>query len=237
VSHRIDVGLLLGGAVLPGTEWILRDSRAWFDPVADAVDVPARRHWPITQAVYHWTGGHCHVGPDAAMRVVRAMKGRLRGDGSPMSVSCHFVVSWDGLVFQVADLDRMAIHAGRVLNRDGIGVEQCWPGYESQAVRLGVRGGQTTARAADGHRVSVLRPAEQMIDASVRLANTLASLPPSTRVRIPRVVPRDTGRMRPGAAAAFRGVCEHVHSPGSTKEDCAGLVIDALAASGWSRGW
>ncbi len=226
------LGILLNGAILPGTEWVVRDSRAWF--AADDADAPPRRHWPITQGVFHWTGGTAKVGADAAAAVVRAMKGRLRDDGSLMSVSCHFVVSWDGIVTQVCDLARMAIHAGRVLNRDGYGVEQCWPGSEKQMVRLGAHG-FVQRRIADGERIDCMKPAEVMIAASVRLAEVLASQAPSTRIVIPRRVPASSQRLRPAAAAAFRGVCEHVHSPGSTKLDCAGYVTDALVANGWAR--
>lgn len=232
MTHRIETGILLHGVALPGTDWVLRDSRAWFAP--DYADAPPRKHWPITQVVYHWTAGAAHVGPDAARTVVRNMKARLRPDGSQMSVSCHFVVGWDGRVFQVCDLARMAIHAGRVLNRDGIGVEQCWPGTERQMMRLGAAG-YVQRRTADGHELDCMRPSEPMLEASCRLAETLAALPASTRVEIPRVVPAGAHRMKPGPAARFRGVCEHVHSPGSTKLDCAGYVVDALAARGWAR--
>lgn len=233
MSHQVDAGVVLNGVVLPGTEWILRDSRAWFPP--DLADAPPRRHWPVTQMVAHWTGGRCRVGPDAARGVVDAMKARLRDDGTLMSVSCHFVISWDGLVFQVCDLARMTIHAGRVLNRDGIGTEMCWPGYESQAIRL-AQGGGSTPRTVAGRRISIQTPAETMIASMVRLAETLASLPASTRIAIPRIVPKDTARLKPGAAALFKGVCEHLHSPGSEKEDCAGVVCDALVERvGWKR--
>jgi hypothetical protein len=162
------------------------------------------------------------------------MKARLRTDGSLMSVSCHFVVSWDGLVLQVCDLARKAIHAGTVLNRDGIGVEQCWPGSERQMVKLGAAG-YVQRRTADGNPIDCMRPSEAMLASSCRLAETLAALPASTRVEIPRLVPATTARMKPAAAARFRGVCEHVHSPGSTKLDCAGYVVDALAGRGWAR--
>lgn len=230
----VERGIVLNGVVLPGTDFVLRDTLAWFDPVKDAADVPKRVHWPITQIVYHWTAGHAHLGGAAASRVVRAMKARLRTDGSLMSVSCHFVVSWDGLVFQVADLGRMAIHAGRVLNRDGIGVEQCWPGTERQMLKLGAAGQVQRRQCVEGP-IDCMRPSESMLAASVRLAEAIAALPPSTRVHVPRVVPATTQRMKPAPAARFRGVCEHVHSPGSEKQDCAGYVVDALAAAGWAR--
>lgn len=225
-------GIVVGGVVLPGTEWVLRDPHAWFAP--DYADAPPRKYWPITQMVFHWTGGMPHTSADAAQTVVRNMKARLRVDGTEMSVSCHFVVSWDGVVFQVCDLARMAIHAGRVLNRDGIGIEQCWPGTERQMMKLRANG-YVQRRFADGNELDCMRPSEAMINASCRLAEALVVAPASARIQIPRVVPASTKRMRSRAAASFRGACEHVHSPGSKKLDCAGYVIDALAARGWAR--
>ena len=231
MSYLLETGILLNGQRLPGTDWILRDSRAWF--AADDADAPPRRHWPVTTVTYHWTGGAAKVGPEAGRDVVRNMKARKRDDGSLMSVSCHFVVSWDGMVFQVADLARMTIHAGRVLNRDGIGVEQCWPGYEGQMLKLGGNGG-VQRRLVNGSRVDCMMPSPLMLEASMRLAETLASLPSSTRIAVPRVVAPQR-RLRPAEAAAFRGACEHASSPGSGKLDCAWYVTDALAANGWQR--
>jgi hypothetical protein len=239
VSHKIDAGLVINGVVQPNTPHILRDSRAWFDPVADAADAPPRKTWPITQACYHWTGGHHHVGADAALRVVRSMKARLRPDGSEMSVSCAFVISWDGMIFQVADLAVRAIHAGTVVNRCSVGVETCWSGYESQAKRLGIEGYQAQRRDVGGESVVCVRPSEALLSSCVVLAETLASLPATSGVQIPRAVPSSTKRYTGPQAARHRGALEHCHSPRATggpiKRDAAGFVVDALAGRGWAR--
>lgn len=232
MSYILETGIVLRGQVLPGTSWVLRDSRAWFD---DLIDAPMRRTWPISQAVFHWTAGGAKVGPDTARDVVRNMKARKRPDGSLMSVSVTFVTSFDGMVFQVADLDRMCIHAGRVVNRASVSNENCFPGTETQMLRLGINGGYVERRTVGGHRIDCMKPSAAMIAANVRLAETLASLDPATGVAIPRIVPAGTERMSPAAAMRFRGSFEHCHAPGSTKLDHAGYVTDALAANGWKR--
>jgi hypothetical protein len=229
---RLETGILHRGVVLPGTGWILRDPLAWFDP--DNADAPKRPGHLITQATFHWTAGRAHEGVDAARRVVRAMKARERPDGTLMSVSVHFVVTWDGRVFQVCDTGRMAIHAGRVINRASIGTELCWPGTESQMARLGLSGA-VQRRQVGGRSLSTMRPSEELLGAAVRLAETLAGLPESTGIVIPRIVPAGTERMSPREARLYRGALEHCHSPGSEKVDCAGYVMDALATAGWSR--
>lgn len=233
MTRPIHVGLVIKNVVQPGTDWILRDPAAWFETGSD--DAPVRKRWPITKFVTHWTGGRCHEGPDAARRVVAAMKARLREDGTPMSVSIPFVATWDGLVFQTCDLGAMTIHAGRVLNDDSAAAEMCWPGYVSQARKLGIANPIEIPRIVNGHRVLVMKPSEAMVAAVVRLAETLASLPPSSGVAIPRIVAPQR-RLSPKEARAARGLLAHASSPGSDKLDDAWMIGDALVErAGWKR--
>ena len=232
MSYLLETGIVLNGQRLPGTDWILRDSRAWF---VDEADAPMRRTWPIRQLVFHWTAGTAKVGPEVARDVVRNMNARRREDGSLMSVSVTFVTSWDGMCFQVADLCRQTNHAGRVINRASVSNENAFPGSEAQMRRLGIQGGAVQRRTVGGHKIDCMVPSAAMLAANVRLAETLASLDPATGVAIPRIVPAGTDRMRPPEALRYAGALEHCHAPGSTKLDHAGYVVDALAANGWQR--
>jgi hypothetical protein len=108
---------------------------------------------PVRRCVWHWTAGGTRTGADAATRVVRAMKARTKPDGSPLSVGIHFVVSWDGIVTQSADLSTGTHHAGN-MNDGSIGVELTWPGTEGQARALRVDGGHILPRRTAQGRLS-----------------------------------------------------------------------------------
>lgn len=219
-------GIVLDGQVLHGTEWVLRDSDAWWswDEPRDRPDLRSRHGKPATLLVGHWTGGHPRTGPTAGPRVVRAMRGRLRDDGSLMDVSIHFVIGWDGLVWQCADLAVATVHVGRAINERSIGVETCWPGTATQAERLGVQGVVETRRVR-GRPVECLRPSDELVASWARLARclTVAGLAPG-RLEIPRVTARE--------GMPIAGAGEHYCAP-TTKVDAAGYLLDALRADGW----
>jgi hypothetical protein len=222
-------GLLWRGAVVPGTDWILREPEAWWSP-------GERGTRPRTGApsllVGHWTAGRPHEGPGTAQRVVRAMRARRRDDGSPLDVGIGFVVGWDGLVYQTADLDTAAVHVGSAdWNARSVGVECCWPGTITQARRLDVDldiDMQGVVRRVAGAKVIAMRPSAELVAAWVRLAETLATV-----LGIPRRVPSRVARMERREARAWTGAAEHLHCPGTTKVDAAGLLIEALADAGW----
>lgn len=214
MSHRIDSSALLNGRVLPGTDWILRDSRAWWR--RGERGTVRRGDFDLDTIVGHWTAGPCLVGPDAARRVVRNMKARKRADGTPMQVGIHFVVTWDGLVFQTCDLGLGTVHvSSREINRSSIGIETCWPGTEANARRLGVDAGHFIERRG----MSILEPTEDMVRAYVRLCGTLASV-----LNIPRRV------------SVFDGHMEHFQVVGTEKVDAAGMWNESLIAAGWRCG-
>jgi len=222
----IEHGIVIDGVVLPGTEWCLRDSEAWWswDTPADRPDLRSRSGKPATLLVGHWTAGHPRTGPTAGPRVVRAMRARLREDGTPMSVSIHFVIGWDGLVWQTCDLATATVHVGRQINERSIGVECCWPGTQQQAHRLGVEG-TFEERRVRGRSVRCLRPSDELVASWVRLARalTVAGVVPG-KLEIPRVTARTT--------MPIAGAGEHQHAP-TTKVDAAGYLLDALRADGW----
>lgn len=224
----IERGLVLDGRVLPGTDWILRDSAAWWSLPADAADLRARTE-PISLLVGHWTGGHPRTGPTAGPRVVSAMRAREREDGTPMSVSIHFVIGWDGLTWQTADLAHVALHAGgRTTNGRSVGVETCWPGTADQARRLAVDGVEER-RLVRGRAVRCLRPSDELVASWVRLARVL-SAPETRRLTDGRIA---IDRVCASPRLPVSGAAEHMSVPGTTKVDAAGYLLDALRADGW----
>lgn len=233
-----ELGLLVGGQVVPGTELVRRSPRAWWgwDDPRDRADLrrrPARRD--TTLLVGHWTAGPIRDGEEAAVATCAAMKSRHRADGTPMSVSIHFVVGWDGQVWQTADLGVATIHASSV-SPYSVGVECAWPGTAEQAdaIRASLeRRGRPVhpgylsppdTRMVRGRRLRCLPPATKLLSGWHALAELLAALPAELGIVIPRQVDR----------SARRGACEHHHAPKTTKIDAADYLVDALASSGWA---
>lgn len=227
-------GIVIGGVVQPGTDWILRDSSAWW--AADERGTKPRTG-PVDVLVGHWTASQPDTGPGAGPKTVRNMKARRRPDGTLMNVGIHFVIAWDGLVWQTCDLEVATIHVGNAaINARSIGVECDWPGTAAQASRLGVAG-RTHRRVVAGSPVHVLDPAPEMIASWVGLADTLAAIR-HPAIALPRQVPHDrdgallVDRMKPKALRRYRGALEHLHMP-TTKIDAAGVLVNALAGAGW----
>lgn len=224
-------GIVMGGRVVGGEDLVFREPDAWW---RNGERGTKRRGCKPDLIVGHWTGGKALDGPIAAARVVRNMKARKRDDGTPLSVGVHFVISWDGLVWQTADLDIATIHVGSAgVNARAIGVECCWPGTELQAMRLGVNGRVLRKRVA-GDGVNVLEPSDALVASWVRLANALADV-----IDCPRHVPLDasgalmTDRFTPKRQRGWTGAQEHLHVPGTEKVDAAGMLVGALRSAGW----
>lgn len=225
----VERGIVCGGEVIPGTEWCLREPEAWWDwwVPADRPDLRSRHGKPATLLVGHWTAGHPRVGPATGRRVVAAMRARKRDDGTAMDVSIHFVIGWDGLLWQTCDLATATVHVGRGVNDRSIGVETCWPGTMEQAHRLGVDDARPEWRTVRGHRVLCMAPSPDLLASWSRLARALA--PASSplvpgKVEIPRVTAR--------TSMPLAGAGEHWCAP-TTKVDAAGYLLDALRADGW----
>lgn len=220
-------GIVISGRVLPHTERVLREPGVEWTRGRDT----RPRQWPVDLLVGHWTGGPPRTGPGAGRAVFRAMNARKRDDGTDLSVSVHFVISWDGLIWQLLDLAEAAVHVGsREVNARSIGVECCWPGLEVQARKLGVEGLVET-RTIGTARVKCLRPSDELIDAWRWLADTLTSADADlSRVQIPRRCAPLSRRLSKPEMTRFAGVCEHYHTPGTTKLDAAGYLVESL---GW----
>lgn len=241
----IDRGLVVAGTVIPGTDLIHRDPRAWWgwERREDRPDLRSRKGRTVELLTGHWTAGPARSGPDTAYRVVRAMKARKRNDGTLADVSVHLVLGWDGIVWQVADLALATVHAGRSVNLQSIGCECAWPGTEAQAAKIArvlarlkspapAPVGPIDVRTVRGRRIRALRPSPELLAGWVALAEMLASLAtshPELGIRIPRVIAATGGKSVPR-----RGVHEHLDVPGTTKVDAAGYLVDALAAAGWA---
>ncbi len=234
----IERGILLNGVVIPGTESVQRSGDGWFDTKADAADLRRRPKGDVTLGVLHWSGGPFRVGEIAATALVDAMKGRQRADGSPMSVSCHFLVDAAGNPWQTADLGVATIHAGSAANPRSIGIEVAHPGTGTNAAAIAktlrARGrpvhvayeAKPVTRPARGAAIRVQPAPDAQTAGVVALCELLVSLPAETGIVIPRQLALT------GPPARRRGFCEHQHLPG-TKLDAAGLFVDALRVAGW----
>lgn len=231
----VERGLLIGGKVVPGTEWIRRDPDAWW---AEGERGTRKRAKEVDLYLGHWTAGHPHTGESAARKVVANMKARKKKDGSPMNVGIDFVISWDGLLWQTAPWETATVHVSRGdVNARAKGVECCSPGTAANAKRLGVQLVTETVRVKVGSGyVDAIVPPKAMVATWVRLGNLLASLTGVGGLSIPRQVPDLGGRrFTLKQQRGWRGGQEHYQVPGTTKVDHAGLLLDALAEDGWAR--
>lgn len=234
----IERGLVYQGKVIPGTEWILRDSTAWYSKGDD--DVYARS-FPIRLLTEHWTAGPRRNGELAAQKTYRAMQARRKDNGEEMSVSAQFVRSNDGLLFQLADLELCCVHADREFNRGGTSVENAYPGTQAQSEKLGAPE-QGEARIVAGTKVMALRPTQAMLDSSARFVELLASLRGDRRFLIngaplfdlPRVAYTRRTRLSGAEMRSAKGVVEHFHAVSTEKVDAAGWFVDHAAKQpGW----
>lgn len=211
-------GITIGSDVLPGTERVIRDPAAWW--AAGELGTRARKGHRASLLVGHWTAGHAHTGPRAGETVVRRMRARKREDGSQLDVGVHFVISWDGLIWQTADLALATTHVGhRPTILASVGVECCWPGTMTQAERLGMPYATPVRGVARGAAVKAYPPSDELLEAWRWLAGALIS------ARHPLLA---IERQR-GAVVPMRpGVIEHCDVPGTSKVDAAGLLVGAL---------
>jgi hypothetical protein len=227
----IEQGLLWRGRVVPGTDWVLRDSSAWYTRGDDDVFVRAE---PVELLTFHWTAGPRRAGLFAAQKTYRAMQARRKDNGEEMSVSAQFVLADDGALFQLADLELGCFHAHRELNRRGIGIEWTCPGTEANATRLGAPE-KGELREVAGTTVRALRPSQAALATALRFSELCLSLPQPT-FDVARYAYTRRDRLGAIEIRRARGVVEHYHATGTTKFDAAGFFVDHLAASGWPHG-
>lgn len=261
----IERGLLINGEVVPGTEFIIRDSNAWWDwdNPKDRHDLVKRAGTDIDLLVGHWTAGTAGDDEvtDDGPTVVRRMKARKskKYENEPLKCAVEFVIAanddpdddGEAPIWQCMDLGKTAgIHVGnRGICRRAVGVE---------VVNIGVnwyrRNGKKVPwnpRNRDLVDVQLLGRKRQYTDffpaqymAWRHLAETLSSLDsfPEYGVHIPRVVPgKDdqlrTGRMSRRELAKYSGAMEHYHMWNTTKSDAGSLLVaDLHKEQEWSLG-
>jgi hypothetical protein len=228
----IESGLLIDGLVIPNTSWIQRDSSAWYTTGDDDV---YRRAAPARLITYHWTAGPRRTGATAAQRTYKAMQARRKANGEEMSVSAQFVISDDGLLFQLADLKLCCVHADVLFNRGGIGVEYTYPGTVANAEEIKSPVGAVEIRSVAGRKVECLLPSSAALATAVRFSELLVSLK-NPRLAVQRVAYTQRERMTRTQMAKASGVLEHYHAESTTKVDAAGFFVDAHAAAGWPAG-
>lgn len=232
-------GLVIDGDVIPGTDWVLRDPRAWFTPGARGTRPRAAF---IDVLVGHATGGEAGVGSiqDDGPFVFDVLRSRVTASGRPLQCGIHFVIGAcaredaEALVWQTADPGMTATtHVGLgSVNRRSIGVETVsalFPGPLDRRQRPQV----SVPLLGRIQRVLSFFPGQ--LRAWRRLAETLADLNGRGGISIPRQIPRELGarRLTRDGIAAFRGAVEHLHMPGTKKLDAGGLLVAELAAAGW----
>lgn len=226
----VERGLVIAEKVIPGTERVLRDSSAWWNPG----DPGTRKRSPLVDLeVKHWTAGRTtRKGP----AVVRAMKGRANA-ARPIETAIHFVLQWDGQIWQAADPGLTAVvHVGwRPVYQRSVAEEHCWPGTIRRAAKLGQGDvAEHDSVQACGFRMEVVRPAVAMVEASIWLSGVLADLEGEGGIHIPRQVPSELGRRFTREEGRYwAGVMEHINAPTTKKLDCAGRMLGALTEAGW----
>lgn len=223
----IESGLLYNGKVIPGSEWILRDTDAWY-PLGDDDTYPRKEDPSLI--VWHWTAGPRRQGPFAAQKTYRAMQARRKDNGEEMSVSAQMVLSDDGELFQLADLNLCCVHADKRFNLRGVSIEYTLPGTVKQAEKLQVPSMPNQRRLVAGDYIEALVPSPAALATAVRFAELLA-----VRFNIPRVAYTRRTRFTGKDMRLARGACEHYHAASTTKVDAAGFFVDALAAAGWAQ--
>lgn len=225
----IEHGIVIGGRILPGTERVIRDSAAWW---TEGRETRPRAGARVDMLIGHWTAGPARTGPGAGGHLFRAMEARKGAEGRDLSVSVQLSISWDGLIWQHADLTVGCVHVGaRPIIRRSVGVECMWPGTASKAARLGVEG-DAVVRTIDGRRARLLAPSDDLLAAWRWLTDRLTSPEAAALgVHIPR---RTLGLRRtlPWLAACGGGVGEHAtlpraSNPRHVKIDACGLLMDA----------
>ncbi len=204
----MDRGILYRGEILPGSGFCRIVPDLW-ETENEPNDVRARRPGAVsTQFTWHWTAGHCLTGERTGATVKRRMDQRERPDGSDMSVSVPFVMGWDGLIFQTADLDLECCHAGRRFNRAGPACEITWPGTAKQGKALGYDFAAERRLIPGKGGVWCMPPSPEVLESARQLWAFLSSLDlPGLRIRVSR---------------------EHWQAPGTTKIDAAGYINGAV---------
>jgi hypothetical protein len=259
----IERGLLVNGRVIPGTEFIIRDSDAWWDP-----KVPSHRHdlekrAPVVDTlVGHWTAGPAGTADteDDGLTVFRNMQARKskKYDRS-LRLSIGFIIAADddpddcdalASIWQCMDIGTTAaIHVGKGwVNRRSIGVEVVnvgfptrWSVKQKKRIEYNPRNRPVIEAPLLGRDVEMCQFFEGQLLAWRRLAECLAGLSgQGMGIEIPRQVPALDGelmtrrRMTVPELRKWKGGMEHFHMHGTTKVDAGGMLVRDLHENcGW----
>lgn len=240
-------GAYIGGEILSGSDWILRDPSRWWSPgdfgTRPKADV-------VTVLTGHWTAGEAGGSKNAdrhGPRVFDVMKARKsKKTGGPLNVSVAFVIGAPAdpddpgvaKVWQFMDPGLVAgVHVGKGwFSSKSIGVE----------VVSGGLPGPTDSRKRPqveidllGRKRKALRFYPAQIRAWLKLADLLSGKSLRGGIEIPRRAPAEGGKLLTSRrftvkeAQRWEGVHEHWLTPGTTKVDAGAMLMDALVGSGW----
>lgn len=199
--------LIHNGMQVPGTATV--DRTATF---TDAKRHARRRKMPVRAVLWHFTGGEGNV--DTMCRTLASR----RTAGAPDGLSVHLYISQAGVIYQLADLDLVTLHAG-VANEFAIGIEVANKGRGPSHKKW--PRDKYTARV-HGRRVTFLdfypeqyRAAKALNDALLRLFGLPCARPGTDALLSPKVL------------GEFKGVLGHYHVS-RHKTDPGPRLLDAL---------
>jgi len=240
-------GAYIGGEILAGSDWILRDPTRWWSP-GDFGTRPKGEK--VTVLTGHWTAGEAGGARRANIhgpRVFDVMKHRKSAKtGGPLNVSVAFVIGAPvepddpGIapVWQFLDPGLVAgVHVGRGwFNRKSIGVEVISGGLPGKTDFR--KRPQITAPFLGKDRTALIfYPAQ--IRAWLKLADMLTGSCLPGGIEIPRKAPAKDGKLLTSRrftvkeAKRWEGCHEHFLTPGTTKVDAFGMLMGALVDHGW----
>ncbi len=249
----IERGLVVGGRVLPGTEWCIRDASAWWK----AGERGTRKRARVRDLLCgHWTAGEASIAryDDDGPSVVRSMRARANPEtGAPMHVGIELVIGACApddeyaRVWQTADPGETAtvhVAVGEV-NARAIGCEvvscgvaaKIHPRRQRDVVERTIRGAPVACAAFfPGQLRSWVRLAEALSDetsdiltaAGIRIARAIPATPTGTLLPEVRHLTRPELREHSGAI-------EHCLVTHTTKLDAGGQLLAELDRAGWER--
>lgn len=146
---------------------------------------------------------------------------------SKRGISVHFLIDWDGTIYQTMDMQHVAWHAGgRNWNNWSVGVEICNPYYEQYQEWYEKRGvSRPIVEDAECHGT----PLERHLGFFAVQLEALRALSMAVHAAagVPLVTPDTTTVYPPAVSGEFRGFISHYHLT-HRKIDCAGLKINEI---------
>ena len=176
-----------------------------------------------TLIVGHWTAGTGgKTFTDDLDTVWRRMRARKNPDGRPLKVSVHYLIGRDGRIARYADPATTVCYGcgNSDVNSRGIHVEVVSPGVGQPSERYP---SDIVERVVRGRKVRCLKFLPAQIDAWRWLVGHLS-------LSFPIYKPlTHTNALTVRELRDFEaGVMEHLHVPGTTKIDAAGMLCEAL---------